>query len=259
MKAVWSGEISFGLVNIPIKLYSAVESKTSFRLIDKKTKTPIEYKRWNPKTKKEVPWSDVVKGLEMKKGEYFIFTKEEIDKLKPKKTDTIEIIEFVDASQIDPIYFEKHYYAAPAKKKEKPYFLFKNILQSTAKVAIGRFVMREKEYVCAITPYKKGLVITRLNYNYEIRDISKFEELKTVPKLTEGELRLAKQLINQLYEEDFDMQRFKDTFIEKLKKFIKKGIKGREIKVKEKKEEKREKEGKKEAPLIQALKSSLKK
>lgn len=262
MKAIWAGEINFGLVSIPIKLYSAVESKVNFRLIDKKTKTPIEYKRWNPKTNKEVPWRDIVRGLEIKKGEYIVITKEEINKLKPKKTNNIEIIQFVDSSQIDPIYFQKHYYAVPVKKKEKPYFLFKKILQDTAKVAIGKFVMREKEYICAISPYKKGLVVTRLNYAYEIRDISNLEELKNPPKLSEAELKLAKQLINQLYEEEFDISKFKDTFIDKLKAFVKKEIKKRKKvhEIPEEKEIKKTKVEKTESKknLIQALKASLK-
>lgn len=117
MKPVWKGYITFGLVTIPIKLISAIESKTTgFRLLDKRDKTPVRYVRWNPKKERQVPWDEVVKGMEISKDEYIILEKEELDKLKPEKTDTIEVAEFVDAQQLDPIYFNKHYYALPEEK-----------------------------------------------------------------------------------------------------------------------------------------------
>jgi len=254
MKSVWDGSISFGLVNIPVKLYSAVEQQAiGFRLLHKKCDTPLKYKRWCPKCKKEVEWENVVKGLEIKKGEFFVLTKKKLEKLKPEKTSTIDIIEIIDAQQIDPIFFDKHYFAAPQMDKEKAYFLFKEVLQSTAKTAIGRFVMREKEYVCAIESYKKGLLLTTLNYAYEIRDINKIEALKKAPALKKEELKLAKELINKLYEEEFDIKKFKDTFAEELKKVIKKIAKGEKIKgAKVEKPEKKKK-------LMEALKASIEK
>ena len=144
MKSVWNGSLAFGLVNIPVNLYSAVEQQTpGFTLLCSKCHTPLHYKRWCKKCDKEVKWADVVKGIELGKNKYFVLTKEKLAKLKPEKTSTIDIVEFVDLLQIDPIYFNKHYFVVPDKTKEKAYFLFQEVLSSAAKVAIGKFVMKE--------------------------------------------------------------------------------------------------------------------
>ncbi len=254
MKAMWNGSISFGLVNIPIKLYSAVESKAfSFKMLDKKHHSPIHYKKWCEECGREVEWDEIVKGVEVSKDQYYVVSPEELDKIKPKKTDTIEIVQFVDAREIDPIYFSSHYYAGPAKEKEKTYFLFKEVLELTAKVAIGTFVMHEKEHVCAIEAYKGGLLLTNLNYAYEIRDISKIEELKEPPKLEKEEVELAKQLISKLEQQSLGIEKFKETFSEELRKILKKRAKGEIVTIRE---EARTVE--KEKNLIEALKASLK-
>lgn len=253
MKSIWNGSISFGLVNIPVKLYSAVESKSfSFRMLDKKTNSPIKYKRISEKTGKEVPWSEIVKGIEVSKGKFFIPTSEQLESIKPEKSSTIDIVEFVDQQQIDPIYFNSHYFAGPSKEKEKTFFLFREVLQATARTALGRFVMREKEYVCAITSYKQGLLLTTLNYPYEIRNIDDVDNIDTTPKLQKQEMDLAKELINKLYREELDLKQFKDTFAEEMEKMLKKAAKGEIIEIK--KEDKKEK---KEEDLIAALKASL--
>jgi DNA end-binding protein Ku len=253
MKSVWDGSIAFGLVNIPVKLYSAVQaSDVGFRLLDAKSHTPIQYKRWCPVCNVEVPWNDVVKGLEIGIDEYYIFTKEELAKLKPEKTQTIEIMEFVDSASVNPVYYNKHYYAAPEKDKEKAYFLFKEVLLLTAKMAIGRFVMREREYLCAIESYKEGLLLTTLNYEYEVRDISGIKELKEAPKLKAEEVELAKKLVATLTEKKFEIGKFKDTFAEEIKKAIKKKEPVGALVVE------KEKPGK-EKDLMAALRESLKK
>jgi len=245
MKSIWNGSINLGLVNIPVKLYSAIEPQTiKFRLLCGKCHTPIKYKRWCPKCKKEVSWQNTVKGFELSKGKYYILTKEKLEKLKPEKTDSIEIIEFVNSKQIDPIYFDKHYFVIPEKEKEKAYFLFKETLSATAKTAIGKIILKDKEHICSIESYKNGMLLTTLNYAYEIRDITKIPELKTAPRLSKEELKLAKQLINEFYEKEFDATKFRDTFAEKLKQAIKGTIK-REIKKPRK------------MNLIKALKASI--
>ena len=252
MKSIWKGYIAFGLVNIPIKLYSAVEAKkTDFKLVHKSCKTPIHYKRWCSYHDMEVQWEDIEKGIEIGKDDYFLITKEEIEKLKPEKSDFMEVIEFIDSDQIDSIYFEKHYFAAPESNKEKAYFLFKEILQATAKVAIGKIVMRENEYVCMIKSYKRGLLLTTLNYSYQIRDIDEIEELKDEVKLQKNEIELANELINKLYKEDFDIVQFKDTFSEKLKVKIKERLEGKEV-ILDKPKVEEEKQ-----TLIEALKASI--
>ncbi len=252
MKSIWKGSISFGLVNIPIKLYSAIESKSfGFRLLCNTCKTPIKYKRWCQNCDKEVQWQDIIKGFEIRKNTFITVSKEQIEKLKPEKSDMIDIIAFTDSYQIEPIYLEKHYYISPDKSGEKAFFLFQEVLRSAAKTAIGRFVMREKEYTCAINAYKKGLLLTTLSYAYEVRDIDTIEELKEKPKMTKEELTLANQLISKLYDEKFDITAFKDTFSEKLREMLKKMEKGEATVVRKQPKLRR-------ANLIQALKASLK-
>ena len=141
MKSVWNGSISFGLVNIPIKLYSAIESKaTGFKMLHATDKGAIHYKRFCDKEGKEVQWKDIVKGFEVAKNQYYVFDQKEFESLKPKSTNIIEVVDFVDAKQIDPIYFNNHYFVGPEGEKEKTYFLFREVLHSTAKVAVGTFV-----------------------------------------------------------------------------------------------------------------------
>lgn len=249
MKSVWKGSLSFGMVNIPVKLYSAVSSRSGFRLLHEKCKSPLKYKRYCPECEEEVEWEDVVKGLEVGKNKYKAFSKEKLEKLKPEKTSTIHIVEFIDKGQVDPIYLNKHYYCIPKQEKEKAYFLFKEVLQSSAKAAIGKFVMKSKEYICAIEPYKKGLLLTTLNYQSEIRDINKVEELQEKPRLKKDEKKLGKQLINKLTEKELDMSQFKATFTQELKKIMERIEKGEEVKV--------EKPKKKKKNLVKALKASL--
>jgi DNA end-binding protein Ku len=248
MKAVWQGSLAFGLVNVPVKLYSAINPKEfSFRILCKDCNTPLKYKRWCPSCKKEVLWENVVKGIEVSKNVIVPLPKEKLQKLKPEKSDVIEILEFVDQHAVDPIYFNKHYYISPAKAKEKAYFLLKEVLQSTAKGAVGKFIMREKEHVCYIESYKSGLILTTLNYAYEIRNISQIPELKQAPKLKKEEEELAKELINKYYKSKFDITQFKDTFSEKIIDLVK----GKKPKIIAKKP--------KSKSLMQALKSSVKK
>ncbi len=252
MRPIWSAAISFGLVTIPVKLYSAVSQRSvSFNLLHKKDNSPIKYKRWCQKENKEVPWSEIIKGIEVAKGRYYTTTKEELEKLKPEKSDYIEIVEFIDKNSVDPIYFNSHYYLAPEKEKEKAYFLFKDVLQLTGKLAVGRFVMREKEYTCVIGAYKSGMLLTTLNYAYEIRDITEISELKSMPKLSQEEIDLAKQLMGRLYKEEFDVSKFEDTFLEQLKEAIKAQAEGIQASRKGKKVQRKD--------LMEALRASLRK
>ena len=253
MKAIWKGSISFGLVNIPIQLYAAVEPQSKgFRLLHRKDKVPIQYKRWCPKHNQEVTWNDIVKGIEMAKNKFYVFEKEELEKIKPKRTDSIDIVEILDAWQIDPIYYDHHYFVGPDSEKEKAYFLFKQVLEQCAKAALGRFVMHDKEYVCAIESYKDGLLLTTLNYAHEIRDITKMDYIKDAPTLKQQETNLALQLIEKLETKEFDISEFQDTYMDELKELIKKKAKGAFIEVKYKPEK-----AKKEKNLIEALKASL--
>ncbi len=252
MRAIWSGSIAFGLVTIPIKLYSAVSSKSGhFRLLHSKHASPIRYKRVCEKCAKEVPWEEIEKGVEIGKNKYVPLSQEEIKKIKPEKTETIDIKEIVDLNQIDPLYFNSHYYVGPEDAKQKSFFLFKEVLQSTAKVAIGTFVLRDKEYVCAIESYREGMLLTTLNYADEIKSITEIEGLGEAPKISKEEFNLARELIDKITAKEFKIEKYEDTFSLELKKLLKK--KDKEELIIEKKPGK-----KKEKDLIAALRESLK-
>jgi DNA end-binding protein Ku len=254
MKSIWNGSISFGLVNIPIKLYSATEQRrTKTRLLHKDKLSPIRYKKWCDDCTEEVSNDEIVRGVEVTKGEYVVLDDEELKSIKPEKSSTVDIVEFVDAAQIDPIHFNAHYYAGPDKEKEKTFFLFREVLQDTAKVAIGRFVMREKEYVCAIEAYKDGLLLTTLNYADEIRDVKKVPNIGAKPKISETEMDLANQLMERITAKEFNIGKYEDTFQKEMEKLVKKKAKGETITI-----EKAEPQRTTEENLIEALKSSLK-
>ncbi len=262
MKAIWDGSLSFGLVTIPIRLYSATESHSlGFKVLCGKCHNQLTYSRYCPKCKKEVPWENVIKGLKLPSGKYFIATPEKIKELKPEKTDTISVVEFIDKDEINFIYLKSHYYLAPKKKSENAYFLFQQALENSNKVGIGTFVMRDKEYVCTITPYETGLLLTTMNYAYEIRPIKSIAALKKMPKVKPAELKLANQLIKQLTKKKFDLTQFKDTFAEKLKKAIKTGKKVKPKTSEKKKRPKKEStSGKKtEETILASLRASLEK
>lgn len=221
MKAVWKGSITFGLVNIPIKLYSVAEPKQfSFKLLCNKCQNPLKYKRWCPRCQKEVLWNDVLFGFEIEKGKWKAFTKQELAKLKPEKAEQIEILCFTDIDFFDPLFFSKHYYVVPAQNNEKAYFLFKEVLQAKAKVAFGRIILHEKEHLALIKAYKNGLLLTLLFYPYELRDIKQIEELKN-PRLTitKQELQLAIKLLDQLTKEP-KLEEYEDGFVKKVREII---------------------------------------
>lgn len=223
MKTIWNGTISFGLVNIPIKLYTATESHAlGFTLLHATCHTPLKYHRWCPHCEKEVLWEDTVKGIETSKG-FVVLTQEMLKKMHPEKTETINIVEFVDLDQVPPIYLSQHYYAAPTKKTDTAYALFMKTLAKLKKVAIGRFVMRDKEYTCILQPYENYLLLTTLHYSYEIKNIEALKASAAVQgKVTAAELKLAEELIKKLSVKKFDMSQFKDTFAQKLKAFLEK-------------------------------------
>lgn len=224
MKSIWQGSLSFGLVSIPVRLYSAIkEHAIGFTMLCKTCHEPIVYERWCKHCNKQVAWADIVKGLKLADGSYFILTKEALAQLKPHTTDTIDIIEFVKADQIKPIYLEHHYYLAPAKEHEKAFYLLKSALEKSGTVAVGTFVMRDKQYVCAINSYDEILLLSTLNYAYEIRPVEGMQMRATpAATLSADELKLALQLVAQRTVKKFDLAQFKDTFAQHLLEAIKK-------------------------------------
>jgi len=254
MKSLWKGSIAFGLVNIPIKLYSAIEQKPlKMRLLHKDKLSPIRYKKWCDACTQEVSQDEIVRGIEVSPDKYVVISDEELRSIRPEKSTWIEIVEFVHSHQIDPIFFDSHYYAGPERPKDKTYFLFRDVLRQTAKTAIGRFVMREKEHVCAIEAYGQALLLTTLNYDYEIRDIARVDGLAEEPTISQVERDLARQLLSQITVDEFDITRFHDTFEEDLQQLVAKKARGETISV-----QKIEYHATAEENLIEALKASLK-
>ncbi len=249
--AIWKGSISFGLVNIPVKVYSATKEKAvEFHLLCPNCKVPIEYKRVCPKCGREIKWEEVVKGYKL--GERYIpISREELEKIQLKTLKLIEVVEFVDAGEIDPLFIKKNYYLVPQEGGEKAYSLFKEILEVSGKVAIARVVLRGKEHVVVLRPYQKGILMSVLYYRDEIIPIAQFEELKKLVVVREEELALAKMLIEKM-SAHFSLGRFKDRYKEAVEKLVEKKMRGEEIEAMEEGEEERK------GDILEELKASIK-
>jgi len=226
MRAIWSGAIGFGLVNIPIKLYSAVQqSELDLDMLDKKDHANIKFQRVNANTGKQVAYENIVRGYKID-DHYVVVTKEDFEKASPEKTKIVEVAEFIDDKEIDPIYYETPYYLQPEKSGEKAYALLRDALKKSGKVGLGTFVLRNRESLVVIRPLEDILVLNKIRFQQEIRST---EEIK-VPSAESkaNEVKMAIQLINQLTT-DFDISRYKDTYSDKLMKLIEAKDKGKKI------------------------------
>ncbi len=231
MKALWKGRLFFGRVQIPIKLYSAIESTSvGFNLLHAKCKAPLTYQRRCTKCHKDVPWDQVVKGVKLSDGSFFVISNENLEKLKPVVSEDIVLTEFVKEHTIPIIYFDTHYYIAPTKVTEKSYFLVRDTLQAHKVVGIARCILREKEHIVTIRPFEYGLLMSTLHYDYEIRQMSKITELSVAvtSHISKEEEKLAEQLVKKLLV-PFDMSKFKDAYTEELKRKIDQYAKGKKV------------------------------
>jgi DNA end-binding protein Ku len=212
-RAIWSGSISFGLVNIPVKLYSAVSRKTvSFNQIDRRTGARVKQKRVSAVDGSEVSYDDIVKGYELASGEYVTVTDEELAALDPEAGRLIDILEFVDLVDIDPLLYDSAYYLVPDEATAKPYKLLATAMEQTGKVGIARFVMRTKQYLAAVRPKDGRLLLSTMVYDDEVvrpDEIGGFDALTRV-EVTDKELAMAEQLIASLAEE-FEPDKHHDT------------------------------------------------
>ncbi len=231
MRAIWSGAISFGLVNIPVKLYSGTSAERALDLdmLSKKDMAPIRYARISTASNKEVEWKDIVKGYEVEKGKYVVITDEDFKKASPEKTNTIEILQFADEKEIDPIYYEKPYYLVPDKGAAKPYTLLLKALEKAKKVAIATCVIRNREHIFSIKPMAgEILLLEQLRYADQINEMPDVKS--THAKITQQEINLALKLIDQLTEK-FKPESFKDTYTDTMKKLIEAKAHGKKITV----------------------------
>jgi DNA end-binding protein Ku len=258
-RSIWKGNISFGLVNIPIQVFFAVqrEDYTSFDQLCEKGHR-IKYKKWCPVEEREVPWSEIKKGYEVTKNNYVVLEKEEIDKIKLKSTKTIEIKEFIELEDFDPIFVEKNYYIGPdvGKKKvesaAKAYSLFVKVLKETKNIAIGKVVLREKEHLVALRAYQRGLVMHQLRYLDEIRPMDEIDGIDAPQKIDAKELSLGKTLVDNLRSEKFDPGQYSDAYAKELEKLIEAKSKGQKVTIQEE-----EKEPEETTDILEALKASL--
>jgi DNA end-binding protein Ku len=254
-RAIWTGSIGFGLVAVPVKLYSALNRKTvRFHQLSGKTGVRVAQKRIDPQSGEEVAYEDIVKGYEIGPDRYVVIEPGELESLQPKKSKTIEIEDFVQLSQIDPIFYEHPYYLAPAPGGVKPYRLLLEAMRDTERVAIARVVMRSKEQLVAIRPMGDVLEMATMMFGDEILAPEKLSESSEVAevKTTKRELDVAKQLVDSLAA-DFDPDSYRDSYREEVLALIERKAQGEEIAVQPAAEET-------EAPvpdLMSALKASL--
>ena len=213
-RAIWSGSISFGLVNIPIKLYNAVSRKTvHFNQIDSRTGSRIKYQKVSAADGTEVPNEVIVRGYELSSGEYVTVEDDELAALDPEANRTIDIEEFVDLADIDPVFYDAAYYVAPDKATLKPYRLLQEAMEQSGKVGIARFVMRSKQYLCAVRPKDGMLVLSTMVYADEVNEAEDISEIAGLDQVdvSDRELAMARQLIESLAA-DFEPERFEDTY-----------------------------------------------
>jgi DNA end-binding protein Ku len=230
-RSIWSGAISFGLVNVPVKLYSAVSRKTvRFHQLNGKTGTRIQQKRVDPSTGDEVSFEDIVKGYELTKESYVVVTPDELDALDPERTRTIDIEDFVEAAEIDPVYYDHPYYLAPDKGAGKAYRLLLDAMRESGKVAIARVVLRSKEQLVAIRPAGNALMMETMVFHDEVVAPDTIEELpeEADGKTSDRELKMAQQLIDSLTSE-FEPERYHDEYREKVLDLIERKAQGEEI------------------------------
>jgi DNA end-binding protein Ku len=249
-RPIWTGSLTIGLVNVPIKLYPMMYDRgISFRFLHKSDGQPLKYQKVCTKDEKVIPWQEVTKGYEIAKNEYIIFDKKELEAVKPESDKRIRLDKFVDYFSVDPHYFDRSYILMPDKSSEA-YNLLRTALEKKGKAGVGRITLRTKEYPTLIHAYKGTLALTTLRYAYDVVDPQGFEELKKLKEPEKGELDLAIKIVSDLSGE-FDINEYEDRYKQKMEELIKKKRKGETIII--------EKPAKEEVKgLMVALKETLK-
>jgi DNA end-binding protein Ku len=235
-RSIWSGTISIGLVNVPVRLYPLIKDKSfSFRMLRKDDGCPLKYQRICSYDNKVVPWSDVVRGFEVRKNEFVTFTKEELDALRPESSKKIKIEKFVDLDEVDYIYLDKDYILAPDNSADS-YGLLLEALRQKRRAGVGKFTLRTKEYTVLIHEHSAILILTTLRYATEIVDTKLMEEIIEYQKPNEKELDLAAQIIEG-FSSDFNITDYEDGFQERVKEMVQSKLEGETIILAEKPEE----------------------
>src|SRR4051794_21462170 len=236
-RAIWSGSISFGLVNVPVGLFSATQDhEVHFHQFEKGTSSRIRYERVNEDTGDEVEYEDVVKGAEVSDGEYVMLTQEELESVEPGRSRTIDISDFVDAAEIDPVYYQKSYYLGPSDDTaKKAYALLVKAMAKAERIGVATFVMRGKQYLAAIrpSPDEKVLILETMHFADEVREpADELDQLPTRTKVDKKDLDMAVSLVTSLTT-DWDPKNYRDTYTERVEQLIDANKKDREIVVPE--------------------------
>jgi len=232
MRAIWKGAVSFGLIYVPVKLYAATEQKDiKFNFLHEKCKTPVQYRRFCPNCQTEVPMEEIVRGYEYEKGKYVILDKEDFGQEAPSGAGkNVEILDFVDLAEIDPVYYEKAYYLAPGDGGAKVYELLRRAMEETNKVAVARVVIRSRESLAALRVCGGTLVMSTMHYPDEIRQAGVLPEMNYQVSLHDNEVKMAVNLINNLSAE-FRPEKYTDTYRQKLMEVIQSKITGEAVEV----------------------------
>jgi DNA end-binding protein Ku len=225
--SVWSGYLTFGLISMPVRLFSGARSNhISFNMLHRDDNTRVKQQLWCPHDERVVERSEIVKGFEYRKGEYVIIEPEEIKKIEPKTAKAMEILEFVQAEEVDPIYFESSYYLVPEEAGRRPYALLSRALEETDYVAIAKLTMHNREYTVFLRPHKGGMMLHTMYYKEEVKELESFGRPDV--ELKDAEVKVAHQLIEALAGK-FEPEKYHDTFEENLKELIKARLEGTDV------------------------------
>jgi DNA end-binding protein Ku len=227
--AIWSGAINFGLVTIPVKLFTAVKTdELSFNLLHAKDEGRIKYERVCSVDGKPVPWDQIVKGYEYEKGQYVVLTDEDFAKVNPEATQSVDILEFVELDKINPMFFDKPYYLEPTKQGRHAYALLREALATTNRVAIARVVIRTKEYIAAVKPIEGALVLELMHWASEIVETGTLD-IPGREKLPDQEMKMARMLIDTMSVDEFEPEKFTNTYHDQLLTMIEARAAGKEL------------------------------
>lgn len=232
MHTVWKGSISFGLVNIPIRMYTATEERDiRFRQLHKECNTPIRYTKMCPHCEREVEASEIIRGFEYEKGNFVIVQDEDLEKITPETRKAIEILDFVDLSEIDPIYFDKSYYLSPQETGEKAYALLRSAMEQTGKIAVAQVTLRNRQSLAVVRLYDNCIVMETIHYPDEVRPVSQVPALpEATIALAENELKMASELITNMTTA-FNPSKYTDDYRSELQQLIEKKLEGKEVTV----------------------------
>ena len=232
-RALWSGAISFGLLNIPVAVLSAKEEeRISFRMLDKRNNSPIGYKQYTKSTGKEIDKKNIIKAYEYEKNQFVRITDDELKKVNPKATQTIDIEDFVNLKDVDFLLFEKPYFLVPGKNGEKGYVLLRDILEDTQKAAVAKFVMHNRQHLVTIIPRDDYLILEVMRYQHEVTEVSEAKHLEDYDlsrvKVSPREMKAAKALVDEMTAK-WKPEKYHDTYQDELKKYIKHKVKAGDV------------------------------